>query len=342
MKFKIHLLVVFILGLFALTSCETTSSKLVVESQRICLNSDSTKSCQSTEKSSVWLHLERGKIVLDTLNQNLPTNPVVWRQFGEPMTIKDGEFIVTRRRDTLTMINPNLTLTGNAQLGFVFTLNSEGEVIVFTAQTPDCFRVELAFEEGGITRNGASMGTAMTIRSEVLQLDDDQTAIIEKIVEGDIAARTMANDTGTEVVIVDGFKTNDNSICCDYASADCCGEGRSRGGNARQDATELSEPDLQNIIDKSYATLFGNGSLSGINMPRNSSAWKTLLNLDSSKICAYEYCHYLVVVNCETGEIWCYDTTECTIMIRLNPDGTVSIQVPNDCAAFDNQQACNN
>lgn len=345
MKFK-HLLFLSAL-LILVQGC--VQPDLTVTKDKVCLNKYNKSNCITDLDTPIWLHVVQDSIRMTPLERLVSKDLASFQQFGQQQMIPLGNYTVKKEGKRLVLKNDSLvSITSNSLMGILILLNADGELFAIAAEGDDCPSYELDLGGGEITRNGTSMGTAMIVTSTVSYVDADSTAVIEKIVENDIASRVIPNDTGTEIVIVDNFRLAEEVNCCEGGYADCCeGEEDPMGAapsptgdaNLALSLDPLERPTLANTLQVLMRRLKKRGA----NVQAISSredGWSTRESHDIEDVCIWEDCHKIIVVNCETGQINCYDTTECAVMIRLNGDGTVSILTPGGCNIAKAVQAC--
>ena len=298
-----------------------------------------------------WLHLEKDSIRLTPLEDLVSKDLVSFQQFGEPIAIPEGNYRVGKEGKRIFLKNDSLVnIVSNGEMGILLLLDEDGQLFAAAAETDDCPRFRIGLDGGEITRNGQSMGETMIVTSTVSYVDADSTAVIEKIVENDIASRTIPNDTGTEIVIVDNFRLAEVD-CCDGGYEDCCeGDGDDPMGIVAPPTVTIDPalsgiPSLGRGFTKSLELITKRLKQRGANIQALSintrgDGWTIRESHDIQDVCIWEDCHKIIVVDCETGAIKCYDTTECAVMIRLNGDGTVSILTPSGCNLAKAVQAC--
>lgn len=343
--------------LLLLQGCEDVKPKsdLTVSKGKVCLDLYKQSTCLSDSLVPLWLHSIKDSIVLSPL-KDLPRKDLdQFSQFGRSAELPAGGYKVEREGRRLVLKGETASFISQLPQGIMMLVNGQGQLITSVAQSDDCPKYKLGITGGEITRNGSSMGTAMVMTSNVSFIASDGTAVVEISVENDIASRVVPNDTGTEIVIVDNFKLADRP-CCEGDYDDCCpggqvgdpiekakGTGEMGQPALKGDGPIIMDPKFEEGLNESLEVILSKLRRRGYTLLANSSSsggWAVRETQDIADVCIWADCHKIIVVNCRTGEITCYDTIECPVMIRLNGDGTISILTQVGCDIAKAVQAC--
>ncbi len=287
MTMKHQLLYLFIPLALLVVSCQPTN-QLEVSKAEVCLNMYGKSTCLKDKDQLLRLHLVDDSVRLERVSPDLRVDFRNFPQYGKPRKVPAASYDVSVKGGLIYLKDSLANFEVNGELGFLIW-NGQGNshVMISTPVDEDCGKWSLVMENGSIMRKLQNMGSSMTATSRMVDVDGDGTAMIEKVVTTATALRTIPGDTGTEIVILDDFtpKLND---CCEEGYEVCC-EDNDRGGVSNNDPIEPS-PELLEM---------------GLVIP-------------IEDCCLWEDCHRIVVVDCRTGEIRCYDTLECSVTITLS------------------------
>jgi hypothetical protein len=259
------------------------------------------KAQEQSLAGGVILRLEDGKPVMQSLKTEGLLGDLRFPQYAPPVGLAGGELGVKLLAGKLSLEAGTQSYTDEMGLGIIVRLDAAGQAELRLPQRSTIVPTRL-----GIGLADASQEVAKAVRridflKEIKSQHYMALTRIEYII-GDDQRRYIPNDTGTDVIILDGFHVVGN--CNADPPSDCC-------------TGDAVDPNLD---------------YSGWVSEYAADGRRLLACFPHGSICTFTDGDKLIVIVCQTQERYCLSFSTCPITITTTDGQGICFSVPLDCS----------
>ena len=349
---RLNLILVLMVTLFAVgcTGTETESNntgeeggarmpgkeigQMTAGDQGFCLAQEGNEDCYK-EVGKVYLIKRTNKALTATpFEQELANHPENWVSLSEMTPMGRESYQIFQDGENLIIRGKNNEIKTQADKGVLFYVDEKGQTSLMKAGKKDLPLHRLTLRDGMLFEDDFAFGQNYLFSTTPVR-KQASAALYISLAQGDTESRIIPNDTGTEIIVEDILRA---LSCCDAVQAEDCCEGKGGDGKAitRYDTPKVYEAaDIEGLVEMSKTF-----PIESISKAMSGGSWKTIMTLSAADVCLYRYASYLIIVDCITGEIWCMDSSACTILLQSDASGNIQVMVEEDCTAFDSMTPC--